>query len=778
MNKYEILGVVGEGAYGVVLKCRHKESNETVAIKKFKDSEENEEVKRTTIRELKVLRMLKQENIVELKEAFRRRGKLYLVFEYVEKNILELLEELPNGVPQLKLRNYIYQLIKAIQWCHVNNVIHRDIKPENLLISKNDVLKLCDFGFARAITGSGTAQYTDYVATRWYRAPELLLGGGYGKAVDIWSIGCILGELSDGQPVFPGESEIDQLYVIQKIIGPLPPEQMHLFNLNPRFRGLKFPTAIKPLTLRQKYQHSMPSDLVEFLEWTLRLEARKRPTIDQCANHVAFQILRTEASEKENRKKESDSGTEGSWKEIQFEEPCVGPGEEGPLTKADENEVNSKKVRQAVEKNEAVQKQAQTTKSTALIRKGSHPEIATKNGVSEESFRRQQSNLQMEDSKMISKEFNMSKRSESRTAKESSKRESLGGKAPYRRKNSTDIRLELGILTKQDHGKYNKMSLNNNGSTFGKISANDMVWSTQQISYLNSGQRTFQSKGPYGHFQNQVQSHEQQNGKETLKAMKGQYSDGNEDFSKGYAPDLIQSMKGSSTDVRDFKEGSSKFMPRVEKRKKKKRHKSSTYPDPQVTEQTGFQHSIKTPLADLTSDHRNVDDSTTQGKESRPPKLNPLNPFGDHRHAGEKDLLPLQRPPLIDVKLQPVKPYNKQLKTHGSKLSGVASTNDLLINQPQPVLMGASQHQEMNRTQEPVSSLHAPGKLQPVKRGPSRLNAPQGVVDLGYKNEQRLLRLSPDPLRPVQMGKIGTFTENSQEKTKKLLDNAGKETFL
>lgn len=176
MNKYEILGVVGEGAYGVVLKCRHKESNETVAIKKFKDSEENEEVKRTTIRELKVLRMLKQENIVELKEAFRRRGKLYLVFEYVEKNILELLEELPNGVPQLKLRNYIYQLIKAIQWCHVNNVIHRDIKPENLLISKNDVLKLCDFGFARAITGSGTAQYTDYVATRWYRAPELLLG--------------------------------------------------------------------------------------------------------------------------------------------------------------------------------------------------------------------------------------------------------------------------------------------------------------------------------------------------------------------------------------------------------------------------------------------------------------------------------------------------------------------------------------------------------------------------------------------------------------------------
>ena len=143
-----------------------------------------------------------------------------------------------------------------------------------------------------------------------------------------------------------------------------------------------------------------------------------------------------------------------------------------------------------------------------------------------------------------------------------------------------------------------------------------------------------------------------------------------------------------------------------------------------------------------------------------------------------QDLLPLQRPPLIDVKLQRVKPFNKQFKAHGSKLGGVSSTNDLLINPPQPVLMGASQHQDMNRAQEPVSSLHAPGKLQPVKRGPSRLNAPQGVVDLGYKSEQRLLRLSPDPLRPVQMGKTGAFADSSQEKTKKLLDNAGKETFL
>ena len=91
MNKYEVKGIVGEGAYGLVLKCRNKETDEIVAIKKFKDSDEDEVVRKTTIREVKILKMLKQENIVQLKEAFRRQGKLYLVFEYVEKNLLEIL---------------------------------------------------------------------------------------------------------------------------------------------------------------------------------------------------------------------------------------------------------------------------------------------------------------------------------------------------------------------------------------------------------------------------------------------------------------------------------------------------------------------------------------------------------------------------------------------------------------------------------------------------------------------------------------------------------------
>jgi cyclin-dependent kinase-like len=118
------------------------------------------------------------------------------------------------------VRKFIYQLMQGIAYCHSMDIVHRDIKPENLLISEAGMLKLCDFGFARMLPQKG-GNLTDYVATRWYRAPELLLGlNDYGKGVDLWAVGCILGELTDGQPLFPGESEIDQLYVIQKVCKP------------------------------------------------------------------------------------------------------------------------------------------------------------------------------------------------------------------------------------------------------------------------------------------------------------------------------------------------------------------------------------------------------------------------------------------------------------------------------------------------------------------------------------------------------------------------------
>lgn len=299
MNKYEVLGVVGEGtfhsgAYGVVLKARHKETGEFVAIKKFKESEDDEAVRKTTIREVKILRMLKQENVVQLKEAFRRKGKLYLVFEYVDQNLLEILESSPNGT-EVRLRqkdqtrNYIFQLCKAIDYCHRLDVIHRDIKPENLLVSANHTLKLCDFGFARTIPQKIGA-LTDYVATRWYRSPELLLGtANYGKEVDMWAIGCIMGELTDGQPLFPGESEIDQLYVIQKVLGPLSSEQEEAFHRNPHLNGYKFPEISRPETLERHYLNKLDSVALSFMRGLLDMNPRRRMTVTDALQHPYFQ---------------------------------------------------------------------------------------------------------------------------------------------------------------------------------------------------------------------------------------------------------------------------------------------------------------------------------------------------------------------------------------------------------------------------------------------------------------------------------------------------------
>ena len=185
-----------------------------------------------------VPQQLKHINIVNLIEVFRRKGRLYLVFEFVERTILQDLEDNPNGLPEVEVKKAMYQLIKSIEFCHAHNVIHRDIKPETLLISKSGTLKLCDFGFARTLAGNG-ARYTDYVSTRWYRSPELLVGDqSYGKPVDMWAVGCMLAEMMTGMPLFPGESDIDQLFHIMRTFGALTPRMLQLVKANPLFVGV------------------------------------------------------------------------------------------------------------------------------------------------------------------------------------------------------------------------------------------------------------------------------------------------------------------------------------------------------------------------------------------------------------------------------------------------------------------------------------------------------------------------------------------------------------
>jgi cyclin-dependent kinase-like len=276
MENYETLGIIGEGTYGVVMKARHRTTGKLVAIKRFKQADEDDHVRKTSTREVRMLQQLKHPNVVRLEDVFRRDGKLYLVFEYIDNTILQVLEKTTHGIPPRDLRRYMYQLLRGIEFCHAHNVIHRDVKPENVLIDQSGMLKLCDFGFARQMTSKG--KYTDYVATRWYRAPELLVGDvSYGKPVDVWALGCMFAELSDGQPLFPGESDLDQLCLIIQTCGPVPDRMVSIFEHNPLYRNVSYPQTGTVYTLQERYHHQAV-DWLEFLYACLHPDPAKRLT--------------------------------------------------------------------------------------------------------------------------------------------------------------------------------------------------------------------------------------------------------------------------------------------------------------------------------------------------------------------------------------------------------------------------------------------------------------------------------------------------------------------
>ncbi|XP_023717040.1 cyclin-dependent kinase 2 isoform X3 [Cryptotermes secundus] len=188
-------------------------------------NKETEGVPSTAIREISLLKELDHPNIVRLLDVVHAATKLYLVFEFLTQDLKKYLDSLSEMLPQSTVKSYLHQLLKGVSYCHMNRVLHRDLKPQNLLIDGRGYIKVADFGLARAF-GLPVRTYTHEVVTLWYRAPEILLGSKfYSTSVDIWSLGCVFAEMLTRRALFPGDSEIDQLFRIFRTLG-TPDEDM------------------------------------------------------------------------------------------------------------------------------------------------------------------------------------------------------------------------------------------------------------------------------------------------------------------------------------------------------------------------------------------------------------------------------------------------------------------------------------------------------------------------------------------------------------------------
>lgn len=218
---------IGEGTYGVVYKGRNIKTGQIVAMKKIRlenqqdnDHFENEGIPSTAIREISLLKELQHPNIVRLEDVLMEESRLYLIFEYLHMDLKKYIDTLEDKTMEPELvKSFLFQITQAILFCHKRRVLHRDLKPQNLLIEKNGrIIKVADFGLGRAF-GIPVRVYTHEVVTLWYRAPEVLLGSyRYSCPIDMWSIGCIFAEMMTSKPLFRGDSEIDQLFRIFRVL--------------------------------------------------------------------------------------------------------------------------------------------------------------------------------------------------------------------------------------------------------------------------------------------------------------------------------------------------------------------------------------------------------------------------------------------------------------------------------------------------------------------------------------------------------------------------------
>lgn len=291
LKRFHLHKKIGKGAYGVVFQATDKKTKEMIALKKLYDAFRCEVDAQRTFREVMLLQELNgHENIIRLLNVIKAENNmdLYLIFEYMETDLYNVIKA--NLLQDVHKRFIIYQMLKAIKFIHSADIIHRDLKPSNIFINSDCQIKIGDFGLARTLSGSGKSSapiVTDYVATRWYRAPEMLLGSKcYSKAIDMWSVGCILVELMYGHALFPGQSTKDQIMLVLQVTG-LPDKDSYniikeKYKLDAEYYHL--PDNIKKRSLRA-YMPNAEKDCYDLVTKLLSFDPDKRLTVEEALEH-------------------------------------------------------------------------------------------------------------------------------------------------------------------------------------------------------------------------------------------------------------------------------------------------------------------------------------------------------------------------------------------------------------------------------------------------------------------------------------------------------------
>lgn len=283
-NRYSDLNPVGMGAFGLVCSAIDKLTSQNVAVKKIMKPFLTTVLAKRTYRELKLLKHLKHENLITLDDIFLSPLEdIYFVTELQGTDLHRLLTSRP--LEKQFIQYFTYQILRGLKYVHSAGVIHRDLKPSNILINENCDLKICDFGLARI----QDPQMTGYVSTRYYRAPEIMLTWQkYDTEVDLWSVGCILAEMIEGKPLFPGKDHVHQFSIITELLGSPPPDVIDTICSENTLRFVQSLPHRDPIPFTERFQqcNHVEPDAIDLLSKLLVFHPNKRISAADSLTHT------------------------------------------------------------------------------------------------------------------------------------------------------------------------------------------------------------------------------------------------------------------------------------------------------------------------------------------------------------------------------------------------------------------------------------------------------------------------------------------------------------